>query len=59
MDFAADDDELRKVLAAANGKPAFIALSPESAGATPSRSAAAGLGFKIATHSAALLSPAV
>ncbi len=44
--------------AAAKGKPSFAVLSPGAPRATPSRSRAEELGFKIGTYPTGLLSPA-
>jgi 2-methylisocitrate lyase-like PEP mutase family enzyme len=57
LDSPADEDEMRRGLAAAAGRPSFVVLSPGAPRATPSRSHAAALGFKIATYPTAMLSP--
>ena len=59
LDSPADDDEIRRAVAAAGGKPSFSVLSPGAPRATPSRARAAELGFKIGTYPTGLLSPAV
>jgi len=59
LDSPADDDEIRRAVAAAGGKPSFAVLSPGAPRATPSRARAAELGFKIGTYPTGLLSPAV
>ncbi|CAN0478366.1 unnamed protein product, partial [Phaeothamnion confervicola] len=56
LDSPADNDEIRRAVAAASGKPSFAVLSPGAARATPSRTEAAALGFKIGTYPTALLS---
>lgn len=57
LDSPADDDEIRRAVAAAGGRPSFAVLSPGAPRATPSQSQAAELGFKIGTHPTGLLSP--
>src|SRR5215475_8657648 len=59
LDSPADDDEIRRAVAAAAGRPSFAVLSPGAPRATPSRTEAAALGFKIGTYPTGLLSPAV
>jgi 2-methylisocitrate lyase-like PEP mutase family enzyme len=58
LDSPADDDEIRRAVAAAKGRPSFAVLSPGAPRATPSRSEAEKLGFKIGTYPTGLLSPA-
>jgi 2-methylisocitrate lyase-like PEP mutase family enzyme len=58
LDSPADENEIRRAVAAAAGRPSFVVLSPGAPRATPSRSRAAELGFKIATYPTAMLSPA-
>jgi len=58
LDSPADDEEIRRAVAAAAGRPSFAVLSPGTPRATPSRSQAAALGFKIGTYPTGLLSPA-
>ena len=57
LDSPADDDEIRRAVAAAAGRPSFAVLSPGAPRATPSQAQAAALGFKIGTHPTCLLSP--
>jgi 2-methylisocitrate lyase-like PEP mutase family enzyme len=57
LDSPADNDEIRRAVAAAGGKPSFSVLSPGSARATPGRSQAIELGYKIGTYPTAMLSP--
>lgn len=59
LDSPADDAEIRRAVAAAKGRPSFAVLSPGAPRATPSRSEAEALGFKIGTYPTSLLSPAV
>jgi 2-methylisocitrate lyase-like PEP mutase family enzyme len=59
LDSPADDEEIRRAIAAAGGRPSFAVLSPGSPRATPSQSQAAALGFKIGTYPTGMLSPAV
>jgi len=58
LDSPADDGEIRRAVAAASGRPSFAVLSPGAPRATPSRSQAEALGFKIGTYPSGLLSPA-
>ncbi|HUD58013.1 MAG TPA: isocitrate lyase/PEP mutase family protein [Acetobacteraceae bacterium] len=58
LDSPADDAEIHRAVAAAKGKPSFAVLSPGAPRATPSRSRAEELGFKIGTYPTGLLSPA-
>ena len=59
LDSPADEAEIRRGVAAAGGKPSFAVLSPGAPRATPSRTQAAALGFKIGTYPTGLLSPAI
>ncbi|MEQ8397536.1 isocitrate lyase/PEP mutase family protein [Thalassobaculum sp.] len=59
LDSPADDDEVRRAVAAAGGKPSFAVLSPGAPRATPSQTEALALGFKIGTYPTGMLSPAV
>jgi 2-methylisocitrate lyase-like PEP mutase family enzyme len=59
LDSPADDEEIRRAVAAAAGWPSFAVLSPGAPRATPSRSHAAALGLKIGTYPTVLLSPVV
>ena len=58
LDSPADDDEIRRGVAAAKGRPSFAVLSPGAPRATPSQTEAARLGFKIGTYPTGMLSPA-
>lgn len=58
LDSPADDDEVRRAVAAAGGRPSFAVLSPGAPRATPSQKEAAALGFKIGTYPTGMLSPA-
>ncbi len=58
LDSPADEDETRRAVAAAKGKPSFAVLSPGAPRATPSQKQAAALGFKIGTYPTGMLSPA-
>jgi len=58
LDSPADDGEIRRAVAAAAGRPSFAVLSPGAPRATPSRSQAEAIGFKIGTYPTGLLSPA-
>jgi 2-methylisocitrate lyase-like PEP mutase family enzyme len=59
LDSPVDEDEIRRAVAAANGKPSFAVLSPGAPRATPSRTRAEELGFKIGTYPTGMLSPAI
>jgi 2-methylisocitrate lyase-like PEP mutase family enzyme len=59
LDSPADDGEIRRAVEAAGGRPSFAVLSPGAPRATPSRSQAEALGFKIGTYPTGLLSPVV
>ena len=59
LDSPADEDEIRRAVAAASGRPSFAVLSPGAPRATPSRYEAAELGFKLGTYPTGMLSPAV
>jgi 2-methylisocitrate lyase-like PEP mutase family enzyme len=58
LDSPADDGEIHRAIEAAGGRPSFAVLSPGAPRATPSRTRAAELGFKIGTYPTGLLSPA-
>lgn len=55
LDSPADDTEVRRGVAAAQGKPCFTVLTPAPSG----RASAVALGFKVGTHPTAMLSPVV
>lgn len=57
LDSPADNDEVKRGVAAAQGRPSFAVLSPGAPRATPSREEAAALGFKIGTYPTAMISP--
>jgi 2-methylisocitrate lyase-like PEP mutase family enzyme len=56
LDSPADEDEIRRAVAAAKGRPSFAVLSPGAPRETPTQARAAELGLKIGTHPTALLS---
>jgi 2-methylisocitrate lyase-like PEP mutase family enzyme len=58
MDSPADDEEIKRGVAAAKGRPSFVVLSPGAPRATPSQTRAHELGFKIATYPTGMLAPA-
>jgi 2-methylisocitrate lyase-like PEP mutase family enzyme len=58
LDSPADEAEIRRAVAAAQGRPSFAVLSPGAPRATPSQRDAATLGFKIGTFPTGTLSPA-
>lgn len=59
LDSPADEDEIRRAVAAAQGRPSFSVLTPAAGRCTPERRRAAELGFKIGTYPTAMLAPAV
>ena len=59
LDSPGDEDEIRRAVAAAQGRPSFVVLSPGAPRATPSQSEAAALGFKLGTYPTNMLSPAI
>ena len=59
LDSPADENEIRRAVAAAAGRPSFVVLSPGAPRETPTRERAAELGFKIGTYPTAMLSPVV
>ena len=59
LDSPADEDEIRRAVAAAGGRPSFSVLSPVAPRATPTQSEAAALGYKIGTFPTGMLSPAM
>jgi len=59
LDSPQDEGEIRRAVAAAEGRPSFAVLSPGAPRATPSQKEAAALGFKIGTYPTGMLSPAV
>ncbi|MSO90586.1 MAG: isocitrate lyase/PEP mutase family protein [Acetobacteraceae bacterium] len=58
LDSPENDDEIRRAVLAAKGKPSFAVLSPGAPRATPSKTQAEALGFKIGTYPTGMLSPA-
>jgi len=58
LDSPADDEEIKRGIAAAKGRPSFAVLSPGAPRATPSQTEAAKLGFKIGTYPTGMLAPA-
>lgn len=59
LDSPADEAEIHRAIAAADGRPSFAVLSPGAPRATPSQAEAAALGFKIGTYPTGMLSPAI
>lgn len=59
LDSPADEDEIRRGIEAAAGRPSFVVLSPGAPRACPSQREAAELGFKIGTYPTGMLAPAV
>ena len=58
LDSPADEAEIRRAVAAAQGRPSFAVLSPGGSRETPTQARAAELGLKIGTFPTALLAPA-
>ena len=59
LDSPADEDEVRRAVAAAHGRPSFAVLSPGGKRETPTQARAAELGLKIGTFPTGMLSPAI
>ncbi|BBK29541.1 2-methylisocitrate lyase-like PEP mutase family enzyme [Stella humosa] len=59
LDSPENDDEIRRAVAAAAGRPSFAVLSPGAPRATPTIAQATALGFKIGTFPTGMLSPAI
>ena len=59
LDSPADEDEIRRAVAAAAGRPSFAVLSPGAPRETPTQRRAAELGLKIGTYPTGMLSPVV
>lgn len=59
LDSPADNAEIQRAVAAAAGRPSFAVLSPGAPRATPTRTEAAELGFKIGTYPTGMISPVV
>ncbi len=57
LDSPANEEEIRRAVAAAQGRPSFAVLSPGAPRNTPTQSRAEELGLKIGTYPTALLSP--
>jgi 2-methylisocitrate lyase-like PEP mutase family enzyme len=58
LDSPANEDEVRRAVEAAAGRPSFAVLSPGAKRETPTQARAAKLGLKIGTHPTGMLSPA-
>ena len=58
LDSPADEDEVRRAVEAAAGRPSFAVLSPGAKRETPTQARAVELGLKIGTHPTGMLSPA-
>jgi 2-methylisocitrate lyase-like PEP mutase family enzyme len=59
LDSPADEDEIRRAVAAAQGRPSFVVMSPGAKRETPTAARAEELGLKIGTYPTNMLSPAV
>ncbi|MGH7088755.1 MAG: isocitrate lyase/PEP mutase family protein [Stellaceae bacterium] len=59
LDSPANEDEIRRAVAAAQGRPSFAVLSPGAPRETPTQARAAELGLKIGAYPTALLSPVI
>jgi 2-methylisocitrate lyase-like PEP mutase family enzyme len=57
LDSPADEAEIKRAVAAAQGRPSFAVLSPGAPRETPSQARAKELGLKIGTYPTALISP--
>lgn len=59
LDSPADEAEVRRAVAAAQGRPSFAVLSPGAPRETPTQARAAELGLKIGTYPTGMLSPVI
>jgi 2-methylisocitrate lyase-like PEP mutase family enzyme len=59
LDSPKDEDEIRRAVAAAAGRPSFAVLSPGAPRETPTQVRAAELGLKIGTFPTGMLAPAI
>ncbi|MEM8977608.1 MAG: isocitrate lyase/PEP mutase family protein, partial [Pseudomonadota bacterium] len=59
LDSPADEDEVRRAVAAGDGRPSFVVMSPGAPRETPTAVRAAELGLKIGTYPTNMLSPAI
>ena len=59
LDSPVDEAEIRRGIAAAQGRPSFAVLSPGQPRACPSQTEALALGYKIGTYPTGMLSPAI
>ncbi|MBN8907460.1 MAG: branched-chain alpha-keto acid dehydrogenase subunit E2, partial [Rhodospirillales bacterium] len=59
LDSPADEDEVRRAVSAAAGRPSFAVLSPGAPRETPTQARAAELGLKIGTFPTGTLGPAI
>lgn len=59
LDSPADDEEFKRAVAAAQGRPSFAVLSPGPGRRIPNREEAIALGIKIGTYPTGMLSPSI
>jgi 2-methylisocitrate lyase-like PEP mutase family enzyme len=59
LDSPQDEEEVRRAVAASEGRPHFAVLSPGAPRETPGQARAAELGLKIGTYPTGLLAPAI
>jgi len=59
LDSPANEEEIRRYVAAAGGRPTFLVLSPGATAGPPTQAEAAALGIKIGTFPTGLISPAI
>ena len=59
LDSPADEDEIKRGVAAGDGRPSFVVMSPGASRETPTAQRAAELGLKIGTYPTNMLSPAI
>jgi 2-methylisocitrate lyase-like PEP mutase family enzyme len=59
LDSPADEEEVRRAVAASRGRPHFAVLSPGAPRETPTQKRAAELGLKIGTFPTGMLSPVI
>ncbi len=59
LDSPVDEDEIKRAVAAGDGRPSFVVMSPGAPRETPTAERAAELGLKIGTYPTNMLSPAI
>ncbi|MEM9357310.1 MAG: isocitrate lyase/PEP mutase family protein [Pseudomonadota bacterium] len=59
LDSPVDEDEIKRAVAAGDGRPSFVVMSPGAPRETPTAERASELGLKIGTYPTNMLSPAI